>query len=140
MINTVYEYNNLERSFPQASGKETSMDFSRFTEEKLLPILVNRAVIFFFIMCLLALFLYAAGTVQEFTDSTQLTLLRLYTVLGIFLTVSSVSGIVLNLGRFIKTKKGRYFLRAGGYIFLVLFGAVTVLAAMAIVAVSGAAL
>jgi hypothetical protein len=88
-------------------------------------------------MGILTLFLYAAGTVQEFTDSTQFTLLALYSVLGIFLTVTAISGIVLDLGRFISTKKGRYFFRAGGYLFLVIFGAVTVLAVMAILALSG---
>jgi hypothetical protein len=113
------------------------MGFSRFSEERLLPILINRMVLFFFVMGILTLFLYAAGTVQEFTDSTQFTLLAIYSVLGIFLTVTAISGIVLDLGRFISTKKGRYFLRAGGYLLLVVFGAVTVLAVMAILALSG---
>jgi hypothetical protein len=88
-------------------------------------------------MSILTLFLYAAGTVQEFTDTTQFTLLALYSVLGIFLTITSISGIILDFYRFISTKKGRYLLRAGGYLFLVVFGAVTVLAVMAILALSG---
>jgi hypothetical protein len=113
------------------------MGFSRFSKERLLPILINRTALFFFIMSVLTLLLYAAGTVQEFTDATQFTLLALYPVLGIFLTITSIFGIILDLGRFIGTKKGRYFLRAGGYLFLVIFGAVTVLAVMAILALSG---
>jgi len=116
------------------------MGFSRFSKERLLPILINRTALFFFIMSVLTLFLYAAGTVQEFTDATQFTLLALYSVLGIFLTITAIFGIVLDLGRFISTKKGRYFLRAGGYLFLVIFGIVTVLAVMAILALSGHAL
>jgi hypothetical protein len=116
------------------------MGFSRFSKERLLPILINRTALFFFIMSVLTLFLYAAGTVQEFTDATQFTLLSLYSVLGIFLTITAISGIILDLGRFTSTKKGRYFLRAGGYLFLVVFGIVTVLAVMAILALSGIAL
>ena len=113
------------------------MKFTRLTKEKLLYLLVNRLAIFFFIMCLLTLFLYAAGTIQDFTDSTQLFLLNLYFILGIFLTLSSVFGLLLDLNRFSGSKKTRYLLRAGGYLFLALFGVVTVLAASAITAISG---
>ena len=112
------------------------MDFFRFKKKRLLPILVNRAAIFFFLVCLLTMFLYAAGTVQGFIDSTQLFLLRLYTVLGILLTLSSTLGIILSFGRFFRVKKTRYLLRAGGYIFLAVFGVVTVLVVVFIVAVS----
>ena len=112
------------------------MGFSRYLKERLLPILVNRTVVFFFLMCLLTLFLYAVGTVQDFIDSTQLSLLRLYGVLGIFLTIASVYGIALNLGRLIKNKKSRYLLRAGGYMLLVIFGFVSVMAAMFIITLS----
>jgi len=116
------------------------MGFPRFSKERLLPILINRTALFFFIMSVLTLFIYAAGTVQEFTDATQFALLALYSVLGIFLTITAIFGIVLDLGRFISAKKVRYFLRAGGYLFLVVFGVVTVLAVMAILALSGQAL
>ena len=112
------------------------MKFTKLTKEKLLSLLVNRTAIFFFLMCLLTLFLYTAGTVQDFIDSTQLFLLNLYFILGIFLIIASVSGFVHDLGRFIKTKKNRYILRAGGYIFLVIFGIVTVLIVSAITAIS----
>jgi hypothetical protein len=113
------------------------MGFPRFSKEKLLPILINRTALFFFIMCILTLFLYVAGTVREFTDSTQFTLLALYSVLGIFLTITSISGIILDLIRFISSRKSRYFFRAGGYLFLVIFGAATVLAVIAILVLSG---
>jgi len=113
------------------------VEFARFSKERLLPILINRTVLFFFVMSVLTLFLYAAGTVQEFTDATQFALLTLYSVLGIFLTITSISGIILDMTRFIGTKKSRYFFRAGGYLFLVIFGAVTVMAVMAIFALSG---
>ena len=113
------------------------MKLSGLSKEKLLYLLVNRLAIFFFFMCLLTLLLYAAGTIQDFIDSTQLFLLNLYFILGIFLSIASVSGMMLDLNRFSRTKKRRYLLRAGGYIFLVVFGIVTVLAASAITAISG---
>jgi len=106
-------------------------------KEKLFPILVNRTVLFFFLMCLLTLFLYLAGTSQGFIDSTQLNLLKLYSILGIFLTFTSASGVVVDLSRMARTKKAGYLFRAGGYLFLMVFGTVTVLAAIAIIAISG---
>ena len=112
------------------------MDFSRFSREKLLPILVNRTVIFFFLMCLLTLFLYLAGTFQEFIDSTQINLLKVYSVLGILLTSTSAFGVILDISRMIGTKKAGYLLRAGGYLVLALFGVITVLIAIAIIAIS----
>lgn len=112
------------------------MGFPRFDKEKLFPILISRTVIFFFLMCLLTLLLFAAGTVQGFVDSTLLFLLKLYVVLGIFLSFASFSGIIFVFGRFLKNKKFRYLLRAAGYLFLILFGIVTVLAVMFIITVS----
>ena len=121
---------------PSLQGNGVSMDFSRLPKEKLLYILVNRTVIFLFVMCLLTLSLYAAGTIQGFIDSTQLFLLKLYEGLGIFLMVTSFCGIVLDIERCFKVKKKRYLLRAGGYLLLVIFSIVTVLAVMAIIALS----
>ena len=112
------------------------MIFSLYLKEKLLPILANRTVFFLFGMCLLTLYLYAAGTIQGFLDTTQFALLRLYVVLGIFLTVTAGCGMFLSFGRLFSQKKIRYFFRAGGYLFLVLFGAVTVLLALFIIAMS----
>jgi hypothetical protein len=113
------------------------MGFLRFDKEKLLPILISRTVIFFFLMCLLTLLLFAAGTVQGFVDSTLLLLLKLYVILGIFLSFASISGFILGLGRFLKNKKVRYLLRTIAYFFLALFAAITVLAVIFIITVSG---
>jgi uncharacterized membrane protein SpoIIM required for sporulation len=112
------------------------MYLTRFSKERLFSILISRMVIFFFLMCLLTLFLYAAGTVQNFIDTTQLSLLRLYSIFGIFLAVSSGFGFALDLHRFVKTKKIRYLSRAGGYMLLLIFGATTVLTVISIIAVS----
>ena len=112
------------------------MDFSRYKIERLLPLLINKTAIFFFLMCLLTIFLYAAGTSQGFIDSTQLSLLRLYVILGIFCMTASVFGMFLELSRIIKRKSPRYLLRAGGYAFLLVFAIVTVMAALFIIALS----
>jgi len=122
---------------PASTIRKKGTNFHRYLRDKLLPILASRAVIFLFFMCLLTLFLYAAGTVQEFTDSTQLALLRLHVVLGIFLSVISICGMLLNLRRLFILKKVRYLFRAGRYMFLVIFATATVLGVMFIIAVSG---
>ena len=108
----------------------------RFDKEKLLPVLINRTAIFLLVMCILTLFLYAIGTNQDFVDSTQLGLLRLYVVLAIFLVTTSVCGIIINIVRFLPQKRARYLLRAGGYMLLVLFGTATLLALMFIFTLS----
>ena len=113
------------------------MGFPRLPKEKLLPILVNRTAIFFFLMCLFTAFLYLAGTVQNFIDRTQLSLLSIYSVFGIVLMIASTFGMILNISRLLKTRKKRYLLRASGYVFLMLFAAVTVMMAAAITAMSG---
>ena len=112
------------------------MKLSRLRKERLLPILINRTAIFFFLMSLLTIFLYAAGTVQGFIDTTQLNLLRLYVFLGIFLAAASVFGIFLELNRAVNQKRTRYLLRASAYLFLAVFGVATIMAALFILALS----
>ena len=112
------------------------MNFTGSIKEKLLYILVNRAVVFVFFMSLLTIFLYMIGTSQGFVDSTQLNLLKLYNVLAIFLVTTSICGIVLNIIRFLPQKKVKYILRAGCYLLLVLFGTVTVLIAQFVLTLS----
>ena len=106
------------------------------SKKKILPILVNRTAVFFFLICLFTLFLYAAGTVQGFIDSTQISLLSFYVVAGIFLVIASISGIVINFSRLFRNKRIRYLFRAGIYLFLVLFALITVLVVLAIIAIS----
>ena len=112
------------------------MIFSVNSKEKLLYILVNRTAIFLFLLCLLALFLYAAGTRQGFVDSTQIFLLNLSFILGIFLAIASIPGLILDLGRLLKTRKSRYLFRAAGYVLLAVFGAAVTLAVSVITAIS----
>jgi len=112
------------------------MNFPRGLKDRLLPILVNRAAIFFFVMAVLTLFLYAIGTKQGFEDAIQLGLLRLYSVLGIFLVTTTICGLVLNIMRFASQKKAVYIFRALLYLSMALFGAATVLLVMFIFTLS----
>ena len=112
------------------------MDFTGYKIERLLPILINKTAIFLFLMCILTIFLYVAGTSQGFIDSTQLFLLRLYVIMGIFLMTASVFGMFLELSRVIKRKSPRYFLRAGGYLLLLVFATITVMASLFVIALS----
>jgi len=111
-------------SLKQGSG----MDFSRFSKEKLLPILIKRAVILFFILCLFTLILYATGIIREFADSTQLSILSFYVIPGIFLAVTSIAGMILTLKWLIKIRKFRYLLGFLAYLFLTVFSTISVLA------------
>ena len=112
------------------------MNFLKYRKEKLLPILVNRASIFFLLMCILTFSFYAAGNTQDFLDSTQLFLLRLYVILGTFLITSSFFGAILEIIRVFREKKIRYFLRASAYILMLIFGIISIMAVLFIIALS----
>ena len=113
------------------------MRFPRLLKEKLLIILISRTAFFFFLMCLVTIFLYVAGTIQNFIDSTQIFILKFYVILGIFLVTFSFCGVIIGIKRFIDLRKRRYLLRAGGYLLFVLFGIVTILAVIFILTITG---
>jgi hypothetical protein len=111
-----------------------------FRPEKkpVIAILVKRAILFFFLLCALTVFLYGIGTAQEFMDRTQLMLLRLSVVFGLSLAVGSIYGIALNCWFVFHDRKYRFFTGAGTYLVLGLFGAaIATLAAFIIVAAGG---
>jgi hypothetical protein len=114
------------------------MPSSRPEKKPFIAILVKRAILFFFLLCVVTAFLYGIGTAQEFMDSTQLMLLRLSVVLGLSLAVGSVYGIALNFWLAFNDRKYRFFTGAGIYILLGIFGALmATLAAFIIVAAGG---
>jgi hypothetical protein len=111
-----------------------------FRPEKkpIIAILVKRAILFFFFLCALTVFIYSVGTAQEFMDRTQLMLLRLSTIFGLTLAVGSIYGIALNCWFVFHDRKYRFFTGAGIYLVLGLFGAaIATLAAFVIVAAGG---
>jgi hypothetical protein len=114
------------------------MPYFRPEKKPVIAVLVKRAILFFFFLCALTVFLYGVGTAQEFMDRTQLLLLRLSVVFGLSLAVGSLYGIVLNCWFGFHDRKYRFFAGAGTYIALGLFGvAIATLAAFIIVAAGG---
>jgi len=92
--------------------------------EKLPAIIINRIAVFFFLMSLLICFLYFLGTRQEFMDETQLLLLRLSSIMGFLLVISSVFGLFINMVIFIMKKKIRYILGFFMFIFFIVSGGI----------------
>jgi hypothetical protein len=114
------------------------MKISRPKKKPIIVILVKRTVFFFLTMCFLTLFLYGIGTAQEFMDITQLLLLHLAMLLGIFLAAASVYGMILDFWLVFHNRKFRYLYGAGAYLFLGLFGVlITVLTAFIMAAAEG---
>jgi hypothetical protein len=112
------------------------MPASRPLKKPLIAILVRRAALFFFFLCVLVVFLYSIGTAQEFMDRTQLLLLRVSVVLGLSLAVGSVYGIILSV--WFRGKENRFLGGIGLYTALGIFGtAIATLAAFIMVVAGG---
>jgi hypothetical protein len=118
-------------------GKDKGLKIPKLQDDQLFPILVNRTVLFFLVMCLINLFLYVIGTVQGFMNATQFFLLRLGVVLSILLALSALYGLGLDLFLFFREKKVHFICGAGIYAFLGILGAVIAAAAGFIISVSG---
>jgi hypothetical protein len=110
---------------------------SRPKKKPLRFILAERAVFFFFSLCIFSLFLYGIGTAQAFMDSTQLFLLRLSLFMGLFLAASSFLGFVLELWRGIVSKRRRFFAAALYLLFCLSGLAAAVLASFITVTAGG---
>ncbi|MDR1597034.1 MAG: hypothetical protein LBR99_04945 [Treponema sp.] len=114
------------------------MPASRPLKKPFIAILVKRAVLFFFFLCVLVVYLYSIGTVQEFMDRTQLLLLRLSVIFGLSLGVGSIYGIILNVWVGFHNKKYRGLGGIGIYLVFGIFGAaIATLAAFIMVAAGG---
>ncbi|MDR2093938.1 MAG: hypothetical protein LBP76_00265 [Treponema sp.] len=106
-------------------------------KKPLIAVLVKRTVFFFFVMCILSIFLYGIGTDQDFTDISLLLLLRIAVIMGLFLGVGSIYGLALNLWLVFRRHKFRYLLGAGGYMLLGIFGAAVAVLGLFIITVAG---
>jgi hypothetical protein len=114
------------------------MPASRPLKKPFIAILVKRAILFFFFLCVLVVYLYSIGTAQEFMDRTQVLLLRLSVILGLSLGVGSIYGIILNVWLSFHDKKYRFLGGVGLYIILGICGAaVATVAAFIMVAAGG---
>jgi hypothetical protein len=100
--------------------------------------LFQGAALFFFGLCFFSLFLYAAGTRQDFTDAAQLLLLRLSRYLALALSVCSVWGIIYCLLPKIRDPRFRRVMNIAVYLLLCAFGfAVNLLTSFIIAASEG---
>lgn len=112
------------------------MKFADHLKGKFFTILFNRISIFFFLLCLLSVFLYFLGTYQGFMDTTQVLLLRMTFVFGILLAVSSVFGFFVDLSFLIRKKKIRYLFSILLYFTLAGIGGSVAISAFFIIVVS----
>ncbi|MDR1956792.1 MAG: hypothetical protein LBQ30_08070 [Treponema sp.] len=113
-------------------------------QKPFIAILVKRAVLFFGGICLLSLFLYGIGTNQGFMERTQYMLLRITVMVGLFVGVGSLYGIIVDIWLLFykkEQKKDRYISGMGGYLCLGGFGvAIAGLASFILVLTQGNAL
>lgn len=93
----------------------------------LIALLVKRAVLFMFVSCALALFLYAVGTAQDFLESTQLLLLRLSYLLALMLAIGALYGLLLDLFFAFRLRRKAFLL---GVLSYALLAAIAVLVAL----------
>ena len=104
--------------------------------EKILAIVLNRIAVFFFLICLLAVFLYIIVTRQGFLDETQFLLLRLAALSGVLLLISAIIGLIADIVFFIIAGRKRYLIGFFFFIFLAIAGGIFAYAANFIIMVS----
>jgi hypothetical protein len=114
------------------------MRFTRPEKKTLVSILIKRGAVFLAVLLLLTVFLYIIGTIQGFTDQTQLLLLDFSLMGGLSLAAASIYGLISSLWLILRGPNRRPFFWAGAYIVLGVFGMViTALAAFILVLAEG---
>jgi hypothetical protein len=113
------------------------MTISRKEKKPMILVLIDKAVIFSFGCCFLAVFLYAAGTWQGVTDRTQLLAIRTGILAGLFLAIFSLHGIAFRIWFLVRRHSPAYL---GGMVVCFVsgaFGAAVVAAGSLIAAAVG---
>ncbi|GHU88576.1 hypothetical protein FACS189476_05920 [Spirochaetia bacterium] len=115
------------------------MNISPHGKKPFVLTLLHGAALFSFGICLLAVFLYLAGTGQQFMDSTQLALIHLAMAGGIFSALLSLYGIITDLVCLFQRQPHRaaYIRGIAGYFFLGLTGALIAVLGTLIAAAAG---
>jgi nitrate/nitrite transporter NarK len=113
------------------------VQISRPEKKPIIAILVKRTVFFFFSLCFLTVFLYGIGTAQEFMDITQMFLVRVSIVLGLFQAVGAIYGLILDLWFVLHDRKYRFLKGAVVYSILGALGIFVAAMGAFIVVVSG---
>jgi hypothetical protein len=84
------------------------MAISRKKKKPVILTLIDKALVFGFGCCFLAVFLYIAGTWQGITDRTQLLAIRAGIIAGLFLAGFSLYGIAARLWFLIRRRSPAY--------------------------------
>jgi hypothetical protein len=115
------------------------MNISLSGKKPVILVLLKGAALFFLGLCLLAVFLYVAGTRQNFMDSTQLLLIHGAVLTGIALGCISIYGIIAEIWFLIRSPGARLRFIGGiaSYFFLVMVGGLVAAAGSFIAAVAG---
>jgi hypothetical protein len=115
------------------------MNISLSGESPFILTLLKGAVFFSFGFCLLSVFLYIAGTRQQFMDSTQLLLIHGAILSGILSALLSLYGIIADLACLIRRRPHHtaYIWGIAGYLFLGLTGGLIAVLGTLIAAAAG---
>ena len=90
-------------------------------------IIVKRGIIFFFLMCVILIFLYILGAFQQFSDASLHMLLRLTGFFGLFLGINGAFGIILEIWFFFRKENYHIFFNI---ILFFIFGSFGILVAV----------
>jgi len=116
-------YDTPKKRFLSSPKSKVHMKLVRPKKKALVVLLLNRTVVFLFLMNLLAVYLYAVGTAQGFMDATQCMLLRLISLLGMILGISALYAFLLEIVLLIRVRSPWYLAGAGVYFLLGSLGA-----------------
>ncbi|GHV61168.1 hypothetical protein AGMMS49587_04600 [Spirochaetia bacterium] len=115
------------------------MNISPQGKKPIVLTLLKGAALFPFGVCLLSVFLYIAGTRQEFMDSTQLLLIHGAMLSGLLSAVLSFYGIIADLVYLISRRPSRlvYLWGIAGYLCLGLTGGLIAVLGTLLTAIAG---
>jgi hypothetical protein len=113
------------------------MTTSRKEKKPAILTLIDKALVFSFGCCFLAVFLYIAGTWQGITDRTQLLAIRCGLIAGLFLAGFSLYGITARLWFLIRRRSPAYLGGLAVCLVAAAFGSAVAVAGTLIVTVVG---
>ena len=99
-------------------------------------ILAKRASILLLVVCLLATFFWAAGSLRSFLEGTQLTLLAVLRWASLALLLASLLGFLLSLAYVPSRPRASSILGLLGYLLLAAYGAAGLVLANGLVALN----
>jgi hypothetical protein len=113
------------------------MTISRKEKKPVILTLIDKARVFSFGCCFLAVFLYIAGTWQGVTDRTQFLAIRAAFIAGFFLAGFSLYGIAARLWFLVRRRSPVYLGGLAGCLVSAAFGAAVAAAGTLILTAAG---